>query len=114
MQKCEACSESVYRTRFQSSTGRWLGVDCKCAHGPQLMVDMDNPFRNEGELRLQHVHDDDGRPLRVTSMRQLEAAQSKYHFNHIPTNMDRGNWDSPKQQKFTTVSDRYKRRFAGR
>lgn len=114
MQKCEACFETVYRTRFQSSTGKWVGVDCGCAQCARQMADMDNPFRNDGELQLQHVHGEDGKPLRVTSMRQLEAAQTKHHFNHIPTNMDRANWDTPKQQVFTTVSDRYKRRFAGR
>jgi hypothetical protein len=76
------------------------------------MVDFDNPFRNEGSLTLEHVHDSDGKPLRVTSMRQLEAAQNRLHFNHIPTNMDRANWDEPKQQRAYTVGDLYRRKFA--
>lgn len=112
MQKCDECLEPVYRTRFHHGRKKWLGVDCKCAREASIMVDMDNPFRTNGELTLQHIHGDDGKPLRVTSMRQLEAAQTKHHFNHIPTNMDRANWDTPKQQRVTTVSDRYKRRFA--
>jgi hypothetical protein len=45
-------------------------------------------------------------------MRQLEAAQNRLHFNHIPTNMDRANWDRPKQQRAYTVGDLYRRKFA--
>lgn len=112
MQKCGECGADVYRTRFKQTASKWVGVDCGCARGALQMVDMDNPFRNDGELVLQHVHGDDGKPLRVTSMRQLAAAQKEHHFNHIPSNMDRANWDTPKQQVFQSVSDRYKRRFA--
>jgi len=108
-QTCGGCGESVFRTRF--SGGKWLGVDCGCSQ-VSLMVDADNPFRNNGELVLEHVHDSDGKPLRVTSMRQLEAAQNRLHFNHIPTNMDRADWDRPKQQRAYTVGDLYRRKFA--
>ena len=107
-QACGGCGESVFRTRF--SGGKWLGVDCGCSQ-VSLMVDTDNPFRNNGELVLEHVHED-GKPLRVASMRQLEAAQNRLHFNHIPTNMDRANWDRPKQQQAYTVGDLYRRKFA--
>jgi len=108
-QVCSGCGESVFRTRF--SGGKWLGVDCGCSRDA-IIVDSDNPFRNNGELVLEHVHDSDGKPLRVTSIRQLEAAQNRLHFNHIPTNMDRANWDRPKQQRAYTVGDHYQRKFA--
>ena len=107
-QTCGGCGESVFRTRF--SGGKWMGVDCGCSRDA-IIVDSDNPFRNNGELVLEHVHED-GKPLRVTSMRQLEAAQNRLHFNHIPTNMDRENWDRPKQQQAYTVGDLYRRKFA--
>jgi len=108
-QACGGCGESVFRARF--SGGKWLGVDCGCSR-ESIVVDADNPFRASGELVLEHVHDTDGKPLRVTSMRQLEAAQNRLHFNHIPSNMDRANWDRPKQQQAYTVGDLYRRKFA--
>lgn len=107
-QTCDACKEITYRVRFIG--GQWLGLDCRCVR-EAVAVDMDNPFRSDGELVLSHVHDEQGKPLRVTSRRQLEEAQSKLHFNHVPSNMDKANWDRPKQQKFYTVRDLVEKRF---
>jgi hypothetical protein len=108
---CDDCGERVHRARVLTS-GKTVGHDCRCARSVGVMVDADNPFRTSGELTLQHVHGEDGNPLRVTSMRELQAAENKYHFNHIPTNMDRSNWDTPKQQQVYQVGDRYRRKFA--
>ena len=110
---CDQCGERVHRARVLLS-GLTVGYDCKCTRvDAGMQVDFDNPFRTAGELRLSHIYGDDGKPLRVTSRRQLEEAQQKYHFNHIPTNMDRANWDSPKQQRVYNVGDRYRRKFQG-
>lgn len=109
---CDRCGERVYRARIIPSTGKRIGYDCACAR-PEVVVEADNPFRNDGELRLQHIHSEDGKPLRVTSRRQLEEAQQRYHFNHIPSGMDRANWDMPKQQRVYNVGDRYRRKFSG-
>lgn len=106
---CSVCGERVYRACVLV-TGETVGYDCRCAKTP-VAIDYDNPFRNEGELRLNHVHDEQGKPLRVTSRRQLEEAQKKHNFNHVPTNMDKANWDSPKQQPVYTINDLYKRKF---
>lgn len=108
-QICGQCNLPVFRTRF--SGGKWLGVDCGCSR-ETVIVDPDNPFSTAGELILEHIYDENGKPLRVTSRRQLEEAESRYHFNHIPTNMDRENWDKPKQQQAYTVGDHYQRKFA--
>ena len=108
-QFCGECGEMSYRLHYKPGSKKFLCEDC--AGAASIMVDSDNPFRNNGELVLEHVHED-GKPLRVTSMRQLEAAQNRLHFNHIPTNMDRANWDKPKQQQAYTVGDLYRRKFA--
>ena len=109
-QACGSCGVPVFRTRF--SAGKWLGVDCGCSRGT-VIADPDNPFHNDGSLTLEHIYDERGEKVRVTSRRQLEEAESRFHFNHIPTNMDRANWDRPKQQQAYTVGDRYQRKFSG-
>lgn len=109
--RCDQCGERVHRARVLLS-GITLGYDCKCARNDAAaQVDYDNPFRTAGELNLNHIHDSKGQPLRVTSRRQLEAAQQEHNFVHVPTNMDRANWDSPKQQRVYRVGDHYKRKF---
>lgn len=111
-QVCEGCKAEVYRTTFLQESKQWLGTECGCLR-VHFMRDADNPFRTNGELVIEHIHTDAaGTPLRVTSRRQLEEAQQRYNFNHIPTNMDRANWDRPKQQQAYTVGDHYKRKFA--
>lgn len=107
---CSACGERVYRARVLSN-GDTVGYDCRCARTP-VAVDYDNPFRSSGELVLDHIHTESGERLRVTSRRQLQEAESKHHFNHVATNMDKANWDSPKQQQTYTVNDLYKRKFS--
>lgn len=109
-QLCSKCGDIVYRARIDISTGERIGYDCGCVRRP-VELDHDNPFRNDGELVLQHIADENGNPVRVTSRRQLQEAEQRYDFNHVPTNMSKGNWDSPKQQKFYTVGDLYERKF---
>jgi hypothetical protein len=109
MANCSKCDKPIITQRLIGD--KFLGVECGCAF-VRFMADADNPFRTAGELVLEHIHED-GKPLRVTSRRQLEEAQKTHHFNHIPTNMDRANWDTPKQQRVWNVGDRYKRKFAG-
>ena len=110
-QQCGQCGKDNYRTTFVASQGKWLGAECGC-FSVRFLRDTDSPFSTNGELVLQHIHDSDGKPLRVTSMRELEAAQSKYHFNHVVTNMDRGNQDQPKQQRVYTIRDLVRSKFA--
>ena len=109
MATCAKCEKYVVTQRFMG--GQFLGVECGCAF-VRINADADNPFRVSGELVLEHIHGDDGKPLRVTSRRQLEEAQKKHHFNHVPSNMDRKNWDTPTQQRTYTVGDLYRRKFA--
>jgi|HubBroStandDraft_1064217.scaffolds.fasta_scaffold319969_2 hypothetical protein len=110
MADCSKCGKTIITQRLIGK--EFLGVECGCAF-VKFMRDADNPFSTDGELVLDHIHTDEaGTKLRVTSRRQLEEAQKAYGFNHVPTNMDRNNWDQPKQQRTYTVSDHYQRKFA--
>lgn len=109
-QVCDACGKDNYRTTFVVGRKQWLGAECGCLH-IGVIRDADNPFKTNGELVLEHIHGEDGKPLRVTSRRELEAAQKTHNFVHVPTNMDRSNWDRPAQQRQYTVGDLYRRKF---
>lgn len=103
---CDKCNEVVYRTRFIG--GKWIGVDCNCVQEARIQSCV-NPY---GDLTLQHVHGDDGKPVRVTSSRQLSEAEKRYNFSSVARNMDSKNFDAPPQARVSTVADHYKRKFA--
>lgn len=109
-QACSSCGKDNYRVVFVAGTAQWLGAECGCLR-TRILRDMDNPFSTAGELVLDHVHDGDGRPVRVTSLRELRIAESKFNFEHVASNNDRSNWDKPKQQPAYQVADHYQRKF---
>lgn len=56
-----------------------------------------NPFEN---LTLQHIHDEHGKPLRVNSRRELEAAEKKYGFVHaLSHTLTKDQLDTPPQHE---------------
>ncbi len=109
-QQCESCGVDNYRVTYVASKKQWLGTECGCLR-LQVLRDMDNPFATTGELVLQHVHDSEGRPVRVTSLRELRQAETKHNFEHVASNNDRANWDKPKQQPAYQVADHYVPKF---
>lgn len=103
---CDNCEKPIYRKVFTGD--RWLGVDCGCYRERRRAITAVNPF---ADFQLEHVHDETGKPLRVTSIRQLSEAEKRYDFASVILNQDHGNVDDAPQQRVMTVSDVYKRKF---
>jgi hypothetical protein len=103
---CDNCGEACHRTRWIN--GRYLGLDCRC-YTERVQASAVNPY---GDLTLEHVHGEDGKPIRVTSSRQLSEAEKKHNFISVVRNMDQQNIDTPPVNRIRTVDDVYKRRFS--
>lgn len=103
---CEQCGEQCFRTRYVK--GKFIGLDCRCYTEKVQAASAVNPY---GDLTLEHVHGDDGKPLRVTSSRQLAEAEKRHNFISVVRNMDQQNIDTPPVNRIRTVDDVYKRRF---
>ena len=104
---CDNCEKPIYRKVFTGE--RCLGVDCGCYRARPRAITAFNPF---ADFQLEHVHGEDGKPLRVTSIRQLSEAEKRYDFASVILNQDHGNVDDAPQQRVMTVSDVYKRKFS--
>lgn len=102
---CDKCGKTVYRIKFRGD--QWIGEDCGCIREIALRTCF-NPF---SDLTLDHISTEDGAKLRVTSLRQLQAAESRYNFASVVANMDAANVDTPPQQKRMEVADLYKWKF---
>ena len=102
---CESCGESCYRTVWRS--GRFIGVDCRC-YSEKVQASTINPY---GDLTLDHVYGHDGKPIRVTSSRQLSRAEQDHNFISVVRNMDSANIDRAPQQRPMSVGDIYRRKF---
>ena len=57
------------------------------------------------DLTLSHVAGEDGRPLRVTSLRQLREAEKKYKFRSWAANQDEKNFDKPPEAPSNRIAD---------
>lgn len=73
---------------------------CRACTRPRLRDSVANPYQN---LELEHVHDDAGQPLRVSSLRQLDQAQRQHHFQHWATSADSVNIDKPPSHRQPTL-----------
>jgi len=102
---CDQCGETCYRTRYIG--GRYLGLDCRCVTD-RTQASTANPY---GDLTIEHVHDEKGNPVRVTSSRQLAEAEKRYNFASVVRNFDQANIDRPPQQKVFQVTDFYREKF---
>lgn len=105
---CDKCNEVVYRTRFIG--GRFLGLDCNCVREARIQ----SCINVYSDLTLDHISDEMGNKVRVTSARQLSEAEKRYNFSSVALNMDSKNFDAPPQARVSTVTDHYQRKFAGR
>ena len=102
---CDNCGESVFRSRFIG--GRYLGMDCGCLREQRIK----SAITAFGELTLEHVHTEDGKPLRITSLRQLQEAEKRYNFASVVANFDAENAEQAPQQKVFSVRDMYREKF---
>lgn len=75
---------------------------CRQCSRPQLRETCANPF---AALTLEHVTDDQGNPLAVTSLRQLRDAEKRYHFSSCVANTDSANFDKPPQSRPASAFD---------
>jgi len=107
-QTCDACGTVVFRRRYMAEQKRWLGYDCGCLAADWIPKSCANPF----DLTLDHVYDEFGQRLHVSSIRELSAAETRLGFQHVVLNQDRQNWDDPPQQRSVTMSDIVKRKFS--
>ncbi len=105
---CGKCGQPCYRTRFIG--GEFLGIDCGCLQERRAQ----SAVVAFGELTLDHIHDERGHKVRVTSLRQLQEAEKRYNFASVVANYDARNVDTPPQQKVFGVSDVYKTKFIGK
>ena len=102
---CDECGEIVFRVRF--TAGRFLGVDCRCVR-EKVEATCTNPY---ADLTIQHVHDEHGKPIRVTSARQLGEAEQRYNFASVVRNMDAKNFNAPPQARKQGIKETYQRKF---
>lgn len=107
---CGNCGTSVHRTRWSPSKEKFVGVDCGCLR-EQIVQSCATPF---SDLTLDHIHNEAGQPIRVTSIHQLREAEKKYNFVHHVANHNEANFGVTKQQERYTVQGRMDRRFGGR
>lgn len=54
---------------------------------------------------IEHVRDEEGKPLRVTSRRQLEEAEKKYHFRSLVAHTWEENFDKPPKVAAPTLQE---------
>lgn len=108
MNVCEVCNNPVHRSRFTG--GKFVGIDCGCLREKRMRTAF-NPF---ADLTIEHISDEAGNKLRVTSLRQLQEAEKRYSFASVVANFDAANVDDPPQQKVFSVRDMYREKFAQR
>lgn len=106
---CPECGATVCRERLVGD--KFKGVDCGCAGKEMLRKEAEKNMYSD--LTLEHVHDERGNKVRVTSSRQLSEAQKRYEFASVVHSMNSENIDRAPVQKPLSVSDIYRRKFAG-
>lgn len=94
---CDKCGKEVSRYSqwpIEQPDGKYRFVtSCYvCEHPRHSAPSCANPF---GDLVLEHVHDEQGKPVRVTSLRQLREAEKRYGFRSLVANSDEKNFDKP-------------------
>ena len=102
MVTCIDCGHptSVYTVKFRA--GKILHSCKVCEHPPTQDRSVANPY---SEMVIDHVTAEDGRPLRVTSKRQLLEAEKKYHFRSLVAHTDEANFDKPPQRQTPNLAE---------
>lgn len=100
--RCGKCGHDTtsYTMKFRANSVQY---ECHvCEHPPISDARCANPF---SEIVLDHVTGEDGRPLRVTSSRQLREAEKKYNFRSLVAHTDEANFDKPPQRNQESIAD---------
>lgn len=106
---CDRCKALVYKTRFVG--GEFIGVDCGCVAADRVQRSCVNVY---GDLVLDHVHDESGNKVRITSSRQLAEAEVRFNFSSCVRNMEAKNFDAPPQARRQGIGETYQRKFSRR
>lgn len=72
------------------------------------MASLSNPW---ADLTLEHIHNERGEKIRVTSIHQLREAEKRYGFKHHLANSNSEHFNTPPTHRPQTVGDRYQRKF---
>ena len=89
---CSRCGHDVTAFSLRPSSG----PVCRACSSPHSHASVANPF---AALVLDHAHDDQGRPIEVTSLRQLQAAEKRHHFHSLVANERSADFDKPPQHR---------------
>ena len=92
-QHCANCGEIQYRLSWRD--GKGIGTECGCLHSTNPRNSVADPF----DLTLEHVHDENGRPMHFENLRQLsrwEAESGQVHavLSH-GENWQPNDWQAP-------------------
>lgn len=69
---------------------------CRNCRSPRVRESVFNPFAS---MELEHAHDELGQPVRVSSLRQLQAAERRYGFKSLVANEREADFDKPPQTR---------------
>ena len=92
---CSRChsDSSSFSIRITSRGVERVCRHCTSPHARQSVV---NPY---AALRLDHVTDESGQPVEVTSLRQLQQAERRYKFRSLVANEREADFNNPPQHR---------------
>lgn len=91
---CDQCGfdASCFSVRLTARGPRRV---CRVCRSPRARQSVVNPY----DLTLDHVHGHDGQPVRVSSLRQLQAAEREFGFKSLVANEREADFDKPPQTR---------------
>ena len=102
---CDECREERdgrYTMCFRAGKVQTVCHACDHpVHGSQAV----NMF---SDLTLAHVLDEQGKPVRVTSRRQLHEVERRYHFRSVVAHENEANFDRAPQAPSNQIADHMK------
>lgn len=104
---CSACGHATtsYTLKFSGASPE---ATCKICENPRHSLTAGHGESMFADLTIDHVTDEFGKPVRVTSRRQLHEAEKRYRFQHHAANHDQANWDKPPQPQSGSIQDNVK------
>jgi|FreactTroBogLake_1042271.scaffolds.fasta_scaffold41506_2 hypothetical protein len=98
---CDSChQEADVYSRVLTRSG--FKTRCRACARPKVRPSCFNPF---SDLALDHVRTSDGRPVHVSSLRQLREVEKEHRCISLVGNMDEARFDDPPQHKPQTAFD---------
>lgn len=106
-EQCNKCGHQTtsYTMRFRAGS---IQYECHvCEHPPISDARVANPY---GDMVIDHVLDEEtGKPLRVTSSRQLREAEKRYHFRSLVAHTNEADFDKPPQTNQASIAEQMTR-----